>query len=33
MKLSFVMIYNDGTLKRNEDLSTETTISLVYQFF
>ena len=33
MKLSFVMIYNDGTLQRNEDLSTETSISLVYQFF
>jgi putative salt-induced outer membrane protein YdiY len=33
MKLSFVMIYNDGTLKTNEDLSTETSISLVYQFF
>jgi putative salt-induced outer membrane protein YdiY len=33
MKLSFVVIYNDGTLKRNEDLSTETSVSLVYQFF
>lgn len=33
MKLSFVMIYNDSTLQQNEDLSTETSISLVYQFF
>jgi putative salt-induced outer membrane protein YdiY len=33
MKLSFVMSYNDGTLQQNEDLSTETSISLVYQFF
>ena len=33
MKLSFVMIYNDSTLQVNEDLSTETSISLVYQFF
>lgn len=33
MKLSFVVIYNDGTLQRNEDLSTETSVSLVYQFF
>ncbi len=33
MKLSFVMIYNDGTLQTNEDLSTETSISMVYQFF
>jgi putative salt-induced outer membrane protein YdiY len=33
MKLSFVMIYNDGTLQRIDDLSTETSISLVYQFF
>lgn len=33
MKLSFVMIYNDGTLQENVDLSTETSVSLVYQFF
>ncbi|WP_412971363.1 YdiY family protein [Glaciecola sp. MF2-115] len=33
MKLSFVMIYNDGTLQENVNLSTETSISLVYQFF
>jgi putative salt-induced outer membrane protein len=33
MKLSFVVIYNDGALQRNEDLSTETSIALVYQFF
>lgn len=33
MKLSFVMIYNDSTLQINEDLSTETSVSLVYQFF
>jgi len=33
MKLSFVMMYNDGTLQSNDDLSTETTVSLVYQFF
>lgn len=33
MKLSFVMIYNDSTLQVNDDLSTETSISLVYQFF
>lgn len=33
MKLSFVMIYNDNSLSTNEDLSTETSISLVYQFF
>jgi putative salt-induced outer membrane protein len=28
-----VVIYNDGALQRNEDLSTETSIALVYQFF
>jgi putative salt-induced outer membrane protein len=33
MKFSFVVMYNDGALQRNEDLSTETSISLVYQFF
>jgi putative salt-induced outer membrane protein len=33
MKLSFVIIYNDGALQRNEDLSTESSVSLVYQFF
>jgi putative salt-induced outer membrane protein len=33
MKLSLVVIYNDGALQRNDDLSTETSVSLVYQFF
>jgi putative salt-induced outer membrane protein YdiY len=33
MKLSFVMVYNDGTTLDNVNLSTETSISLVYQFF
>ncbi|MBF7072072.1 DUF481 domain-containing protein [Glaciecola sp. MH2013] len=33
MKLSIVLLYNDNVLQTNEDLSTETSISLVYQFF
>lgn len=35
MKLSFVMLYNDALSDTNKgnELSTETTISLVYQFF
>lgn len=33
MKLSFVMIYNNTLDNRDTNLSTETSISLVYQFF
>lgn len=33
MKLSFVMIYNSADIRNNSDLSTETSVSLVYQFF
>jgi putative salt-induced outer membrane protein YdiY len=33
MKFSVVLLYNDNVLQNNDDLSTETSISLVYQFF
>ncbi|GBL05647.1 salt-induced outer membrane protein [Glaciecola sp. KUL10] len=33
MKFSFVMIYNEADFNLNDNLSTETSISLVYQFF
>ena len=33
MKFSFVMIYNEADFNLNNNLSTETSISLVYQFF
>jgi len=33
MKLSFVMLYNNADFLNNDNLSTEASISLVYQFF